>query len=210
MMFVQSFARLNVFFNKKLRKNQTNYFVHQKGSENVSGSLLKEAVISSPVMTLSGNEAYYTHDSDVFDNQIGCVPFQKQNDRSKRPVGYWLRTLNDKERMLSTTHRDYRAVIWAIKLPRPFLREPFLTIQHDHGAHKWILNMAETTGKLPRWWLRLLEFETDMVHRGGIRYQTADRQSRLITNREGHTPLEDEIHALTVIPRFLVVAPSMI
>lgn len=67
------------------------------------------------------------------------------------------------------------------------------TIRTDHDALRWILNMADATGKLARWRLRLSKYEFDVVHRAGIKHQSADALSRLTTSGNDDTTLDDGI-----------------
>lgn len=57
--------------------------------------------------------------------------------------------------------------------------------------------MTECTGKLARWSLGFSELEFDIVHRAGIKHQTADALSRIKTNSEDKTVLDDEVQVFT-------------
>ena len=56
--------------------------------------------------------------------------------------------------------------------------------------------MADATGKLARWQLRLSELEFDVVHRAVIKHQAADALSRLETSGADDSSLQDEIPVL--------------
>ena len=59
--------------------------------------------------------------------------------------------------------------------------------------------MADATGKLARWRLRLAELEFDVVHHAGFINKAADALCRLETDGEDTTPLNDDM------PVFLIV-----
>lgn len=65
-------------------------------------------------------------------------------------------------------------VVWAVLRLRPYLEGVSFTFRTDHEALRWILNMADLTGKLARWRLSLSELEFDVFHRFGIKHQAPD------------------------------------
>lgn len=76
-------------------------------------------------------------------------------------------TVADKERELTTTHKECLAVVWAVTLLRLYLERTRFTVRRDQEALGWILTMANATGKLARWRLRLFKFEFNIKHRAG-------------------------------------------
>lgn len=72
----------------------------------------------------------------------------------------------------------------------------------------WILIIAEATGKLTRWWLRMSEFESDIIHCAGIKHQAADALLRLKTNGEDKSSVDDEVQVLTVHQKVFACAPQ--
>lgn len=87
-------------------------------------------------------------------------------------------------------------MIWAVLMLRPYVEGRRFTIRTDHESLRWNLNMADATGKLSRWRLRLQELEFDVVHREVIKHQTADALSRLGTQGEYQAELNYEVPVL--------------
>ena len=56
---------------------------------------------------------------------------------------------------------------------------------------KWLLRYEESTGRLVRWCLRLLEYDFDIQYRKEIKHQDSDALSRLETN--GHNIAEIDV-----------------
>lgn len=56
-----------------------------------------------------------------------------------------------------------------------------------------MLKLADSTGRLARWHLRLSESDFVALHRTGINFQAADRMSRLPTKEPDNTLLKDEL-----------------
>ena len=196
--FVPNFARIAAPLNRKLRKGEPTVFGPLNEEEMGALEELKKRLIEPPILTLPRRDGRYTVDTDACDKQVGCVLLQEQPEVPARPIGYWSRSLNQAERAYDTTHRECLAVVWAVLLLRPYLEGTRYTIRTDHDALRWILNMADATGKLARWRLRLAEYEFDVVHRAGVKHQAADALSRLPTDGEDKAPLDDEIPVLVI------------
>lgn len=154
-------------------------------------SFLKGTVISPENRTLPRSKRQNTVHTDDCLKGIWRVVFLVKEDRSNCLVGYWSGTLNDKDEKLTTTQMEYLAVAWVVTLSRPYLKGSALRSGQ-------IPTMAEATGKMERWGLRLSEFELHIVHCAGIKHQVADTLSRLKENDEGKTPLDDEAPILTI------------
>lgn len=91
-----------------------------------------------------------------------------------RPVGYWSSSLNKSEKAFQTTYRDCLAVVWDVRILRPYLKGSPFTLRTDHEALKWIRDKGDATGMLARWCLRLNELEYDVMHRAGMKHQAAE------------------------------------
>ena len=58
------------------------------------------------------------------------------------------------------------------------------TVYTDHAALRWLLTIAEPSGRLARWRLRLSEFEFEIKYKKGTKNTQADALSRLPTDSE--------------------------
>lgn len=63
---------------------------------------------------------------------------------------------------------------------------------------RWNLNLADGTGKLAQWRLRLMELDFEAIHRVIAKHQAANALSRLPKNRTGNKDIEDEIRVLAI------------
>lgn len=66
---------------------------------------------------------------------------------------------NHAENVQDTTRQKLLAVVWTVLLLLLYLKVCRFTVCIYHDALEWILNRANSTGKLARWQLRLSEFE---------------------------------------------------
>lgn len=94
------------------------------------------------------------------------------------------------------THCKCLAAIWSVLLLCPHLEGCQFILKINHHELRWFLNLADATGKLARWQLRLLEYVFEVVHRGGVKHQEADALPRLLTTEVDNTELEDEISVM--------------
>lgn len=62
----------------------------------------------------------------------------------------------------------------------------------------WILKLADATGRLTRWQLRLQEFDFDIVHRTGVKHQATEALSWLPIDGTDITLLYDELPVLVI------------
>lgn len=54
-------------------------------------------------------------------------------------------------------------------------------VRTDYYDIKWILNAADSTGKLVRWLIHLMEHDFGIVRRAAVKCQAADELSGLLT-----------------------------
>lgn len=160
---------------------------------------LKERLISRPVLSLPLQNGHYTLHTDTFHKRVGYViPMDQGNGKTPLQNGRWSRNLNAQGRYLNSTHLEYLTVDWTMPVSRSHLKSPTLTLDTDHHAPRWILNLTDATGELVRWRLRVIDPDFQNVHRAGIKHQAADAFSCLPTNGSFRTLLEDDIPASAV------------
>ncbi|KAE9044507.1 hypothetical protein PR003_g2808 [Phytophthora rubi] len=121
------------------------------------------------------------------------VPFQLVTDASKvglgaclmqdagnglQPVAYASKVNSAAEANYSITELECLAVVWSVKLFRPYLYGRSFTIVTDHAALKWLMTRPNPAGRLHRWSLTLQEYEFEIVYRPGSTNVVADALSR--------------------------------
>ena len=192
--FVPNFARIAAPLNKKLMKDQPTNFETLSAEEYDAFQTLKRRLIEPPILALPKGSKPYRLETDACDHQVGCVLTQEQDDpKDYRPIGYWSRSLTKAEKNYSATERECLAIVWSVLLLRPYLEGAPFVIRTDHDSLRWLLNIADVSGRLARWRLRLSEFDFEVVHRPGVKHQAADALSRMQTNGEDASRMDDEI-----------------
>lgn len=99
---------------------------------------------------------------------------------------------------MDTSHRECLTIVWAILLLRLYLESVRFMLRMDHHALHGILSLADATGQLARWRLRLMGLDGETVHRAGIKHQATDAFSRLLANFSDRTMLKDDIPIMDV------------
>lgn len=120
---------------------------------------LISVLCTPPVLRLPKIGLPFSIDTEACEGQIGATLLQTHPDGKRYPIGYWSRQLNSAERNYSVSEKECLAIIWAVQTLRPYLERTRFTINSDHHALKWLMNIKEATGRLARWRLRLAEFD---------------------------------------------------
>lgn len=95
--FISDFAGISKKLNKLLRKGPPEQFeLHEEQLKYFKTFI--EQICSPPVLALPRTNLSYSVDTDASAYGIGCTTFQKNEDVSRKPIGYWSRSLNDAER----------------------------------------------------------------------------------------------------------------
>lgn len=82
----------------------------------------------------------------------------------------------------------------------PYLQGHKFTLYTEHKPSKRILNLADASGRLARWRLRLLEFDFDVKYSKGSQNHIADTLSCLpcAMDRLPASPIDDEIPCFSI------------
>ncbi|CDF39905.1 unnamed protein product [Chondrus crispus] len=196
--FVKGFAKIAAPLNRKTGKNQPFEFEVLTDEEYEAFVELKKRLVSPPILALPRYGKKYTLDTDACAYQVGCALLQEQPDGDRLPIGYWSRALTDAERNYTTTEKECLAVVWSILTLRPYLYGNTFDLRTDHEALRWVLNLANSSGPLERWRLRLAEYDYDVQYRPGIKHQLADGVSRLGVDGATPEPVDDEVPCFAV------------
>ncbi|KAE9143392.1 hypothetical protein PF006_g11578 [Phytophthora fragariae] len=95
-----------------------------------------------------------------------------------QPIAYASKVNDTVVAKYAITELECLAVVWAIKLFRPYLYGRPFTIVTDHAALKWLMTSADLAGRLHRWALTLQEYEFTIEYRPGTTNVVADALSR--------------------------------
>ena len=192
--FIENFAKHAHPLNQLLKKGSPDKF-ELTPEQVVSFKHFIDTICSSPVLALPKPDLPYSVDTDASAYGLGCALFQTHSDGSRKPIGFWSRSLNPAEKNYSASERECLAVVWALQTLRPYLIYEHTTVHTDHRALHWLMNISEPSGRLTRWRLRLSEFDITIQYRKGKDNQQADALSRLLTGSPTNETDDDDIPA---------------
>ena len=195
--FIPGITNIAQPLNNLLKKDQPDSFECNE-DQLTSFRKLIDAILSPEILALPKAGLPYSLDTDASKYQVGCALFQEHPDGTRRPIGFWSRSLNNAEKNYSASERECLAVVWALKILRPYLMYEKFTVYTDHAALRWLLTICEPSGRLMRWRLRLAEFDFNVQYKRGKLNQQADALSRLRTMAE---TIDDDSEE---IPTFLI------
>lgn len=119
--FVPNFARVAAPLNALLKKGCTKVLPSATLEQRQAFELLRESLLSAPVLQLPNTNKPFSVDTDACDHQIGAALFQEDDHGVRHPVGFWSRSLLPAERNYRASERECLAVIWAVQILRSYL-----------------------------------------------------------------------------------------
>ncbi|OWZ03214.1 Retrovirus Polyprotein [Phytophthora megakarya] len=181
--FVKGFGSMMAPLSKLLRKrctgNGVTSNVHWEWGDEQRAAFerVKAVLTSKPLLVYQDFQLPFTLVTDASKVGLGAVLMQDQGN-GLQPVSYASKVASETEANYGITELECLAVVWAIKLYRPYLYGQRFTIVTDHSALKWLMTSPNLAGKLHRWALTLQEFDFEVQYRPGSTNLVADALSR--------------------------------
>ena len=191
--FIPNFSHIAAPLNALLKKGMPTNLEPFGDSESAAFDSLINAVLSPPVLSLPKRDLSFSVDTDASDYQLGAALFQADESGDRKPLGFWSRSLAPAERNYSTSEKECLAVVWAVQILRPYLQGVPFVVHSDHAALRWLMEIAEPSGRLMRWRLRLGDFDFRIEYKKGNKNTQADALSRLKTLGETVVPIDEDI-----------------
>ena len=111
-----------------------------------SFELLKEMLVEAPVLTQPNSGKEYTLYSDASGIGLGCVLMQ-----DRKVVAYSSRQLKPHEQNYPAHDLELAAVVFDLKIWRPYLYGEKCRIYTDHKSLKYLLTQKELNLRQRRW-----------------------------------------------------------
>lgn len=152
--------------------------------------------MSPSIIVLPRHGHRYTVDTDACGSQIGCAPLQQQLNGDNLPIASWSVVLSAPKMNYSTTEKKCLAAVWIVLILRPYLYWNTSKYPSDHHALKWVLNLADSSGRLARCRLQLPKHEYEVEYRPGATHKLADGVSCLQRSEERQDVINDKVPCL--------------
>lgn len=172
--FVPGFGTMMAPLTKLLRKDVNWEWCE---SQNAAFETVKQVLTTKPLLRYPNFQLPFRVVTDASHVGLGACLIQDGGD-GWRPIAYASKVNSPTESKYGITELECLAVVWAIKLFRPYLYGRRFTIVTDHAALKWLMTSPNLTGKLHRWAITLQEFDFDVQYRPGNTNVVADALSR--------------------------------
>ena len=175
--FVRNFSKLASPLHALLHKTVPYHWtrVQQHAFE-----LLQRRLVTAPILIYPDFTKPFLLQTDWSKDAVGAILSQVGEDHLERVVAYASRTCQPAERAYAPVHGECLAVVWAVKLFRPYLYGTPFRVQTDHNALKWLMTTKDLTGKLARWSLKLQEYDFIIDYRKGALHANVDALSRRV------------------------------
>lgn len=173
--FIQNFAAIARPLHNLTKKNQNTW--NQEAIE--SFNKLKEALTNTPVLVRPDFDKPFILVTDASRVGLGAILTQLDEEGHEHPVQYISRGVRGSESNYGISKLECLAIIWSIKVFRPYLLGRKFTIITDHSAINGLIKSQEPTGILARWIAILNEYEFEVKYRPGRVNESADFLSRL-------------------------------
>eukprot|EP01135_Chromosphaera_perkinsii_P011529 Nk52_evm28s2426 gene=Nk52_evmTU28s2426 len=133
---------------------------------------------------------------DASDEALGVALMQKV-DGQFVPIEFASRKFSESELHYTTTEKELIAIVYATAKWRHWLHLNNFTVLTDHKALTYFMNLKQLTGRLARWFLRLMEFPITIEYLPGEKNVVADFLSRMRFD-ESRLHIDDTVIELDV------------
>jgi len=164
----------------------------------VSFSVLKQKLLSKPVLNFPKLGEPFVVEVDASNHAIGGVLSQVGNDQFLHPVAYFSTALQASQKNWSATSKEAFALVCAVCHWHVYLSGTKFVLNSDHNPLTHLREQKDPRGKFARWIAELEEFNYSVHYIPGKFNIKADALSRnqAANDVQPPTEFEDNIYAL--------------
>ncbi|XP_043068710.2 uncharacterized protein [Drosophila bipectinata] len=172
--FVAGYAIISEPLRVLLRKAQP--FIWEQRQEDAFIEL-KRSLTSSPVITSYRLDAEHELHTDA--SAVGLAAVLMQNEAGQlKPIAYFSRATSKSEKNYHSYELEALAVVESLERFKYYVYGKNVRVVTDCNALKSSMDKKELIPRIARWWLRIQEYDIEIVHRAGILMCHADALSR--------------------------------
>ena len=138
---------------------------------------LKRKLSSTPVLAYPDFTLPFQLTTDASYTGLSAVLSQIK-DKHEYPICFASRTLRQNEKNYSVTELECLALVWGIKIFRPYLLGVNFQIYTDHRALMWMHKFRSINHRVTGWALSLSEYNFNILHKPGKSIAHVDALSR--------------------------------
>lgn len=185
--FIKDFSKKAFPLNKLLKKNSDFKWTAEQQNSFLE---LKEALRNVVILQYPDYNKKFIITTDASNYGLGAVLSQESNGKDL-PLQFISRSLSKSEKNYSTTEKECLAIVWAVKVLRPYVYGRNFVIRSDHKPLQWLFNVKDPGSRLVRWRLKLEEYDYSIEYKKGCDNVVADELSRNINILEEIDENED-------------------
>jgi len=163
------------------------------GKETDAFEILRGRLLDAPILALTKRHGHYIVDVNASYKHLGCCLQQQQSVGEYHPIGYYRRALLPAQKNYFTTEIEALGVVWAVTHLRSYLEGAEFVVRCAHRALLSVLTNMSPNARNNRWRLRLLENNYETRHKPEKDHKVADALSRLPTEGQDTSPLDEHI-----------------
>jgi hypothetical protein len=167
--FVKDFGKIAKPLTDLLKKD--NFVWNEEATS--AFSLLKQALITAPVLTLPDFSKKFVVETDASGKGIGAVLMQDQH-----PIAYISKSLGPRQQALSVYERELLAIVYVVQKWGAYLSHAPFIIKTYQKSIKHILEQQLNTPFQQVWVAKLMGFEFEIHYKEGVSNVAADALSR--------------------------------
>lgn len=175
--FVKNFADISIPLTQLLKKRVE--FTWSTECDDAFESI-KKALCSTDVLAFPNFDQEFLVHTDASKYALGAV----LSNYDTRPVHFASRTMKPAEVNYSTIEKELLAVVFALKVFRPYLLGKHFTLNTDHAPLVWLFGMNNPASRLTKFRLELEQFHFSVIHVPGKDNVVADALSRRLTSKD--------------------------
>ncbi len=175
--FIEDFAHIAAPLYDLTRK-EIKFEMNEQRREAVDK--LKQKLLTAPILRHPNFQSPFTIYTDASNVAVGVVLAQQDENGIEYVVAYGSRALSSAERKYTTTERECLAVLYGVKIFRPYIYGIRFTVITDHGSLTWLFKLRDPEGRLGRWSLKLQGMDMKIEHRAGTKHGNVDGLSRVV------------------------------
>lgn len=195
--FVPNFAWLAYSLNQQLKKDEITC-TSLNESEKKGYSAVKGNDSLKWIQALPRGTGQFTVDTYAWDYQLGTVQLQKKTEVALKPIRHCCRKLSLAETRYDIRYKSFLIVIWVVVILWPYISGNICTVRYDYQSMKSILDDVETTRRLAKGHLKLMEFDFEIIHKQGASYMALYTSSQTLKAILYIAGISDEVAAYPV------------
>ncbi|MCH81746.1 Ty-3/gypsy retroelement polyprotein [Trifolium medium] len=167
--FVKDFGKIAKPLTDMLRKD---CFIWSDQSTKAFEAL-KQALVSSPVLSLPDFTQQFIVETDASGKGIGAVLMQ-----NRHPIAYISKSLGPRQQALSVYERELLAIVYAVQKWGSYLSHAPFVIKTDQRSIKHMLDQKLNTPFQQAWVAKLMGYDFEIQYKEGASNIAADALSR--------------------------------